>query len=644
MILIKAALFLLCSPLLISPGTVTGISAADDADVKHSASIILWLKQTKKGYFNPKLEMRRIDPSDPTSFFGMFAKEDISEGSLMLRIPNEILLHSNDDDGEPSPMDCGLVQNLIDQIRLKDDSDYAPYVNYLLETQPPGQLPSAWSKAGQELIMQVLGHEDFSLDEALVTLNETGDMGLKNVLPPMDPIGWVEHEWYGDCNGSNDPQHEYAALLVVQRAWDDILIPVYDMMSHRNGDWLNTKSDESGVHSGGPVVVQSKRDIKAGEQIYTTYNMCEDCGNRIVSYGTSEILRDYGFVEQFPQSWIFPDLNLGFRIDHGDEEDDDGNLIYSLTEWIEDEPDEDDMESFQEKLEYIVKQKTMLNDHSAFSDVPDNEWDVIVQYMNAMDLGIRVALHWYGQTQENHSCVIDGSCTISLDRYTDLDTTYETENEKFYSASTCDIKEQFKVFDDGTFVEIDSFKSQYQEINFLWNPKDRDTCMDLDNTVQICDAYRPHYHEYAVHQTARFLPKDSIKRVLFVGGGDSMLLHEILKYPSLELVVGLELDQKVVRGCFKHFGTQPHFDDNRVEWWFGDAAKSLLMLPKDYFASFDLVLVDLSETVMSFKVTEELDVLEALSLLVKPDGIFVKNEVYFEKVKEMFPYTAQVSW
>jgi spermidine synthase len=140
------------------------------------------------------------------------------------------------------------------------------------------------------------------------------------------------------------------------------------------------------------------------------------------------------------------------------------------------------------------------------------------------------------------------------------------------------------------------------------------------------------------------LPKDSIKRVLFVGGGDSMLLHETLKYPSLELVVGLELDQKVVRGCFKHFGTQPHFDDNRVEWWFGDAAKSLLMLPKDYFASFDLVLVDLSETVMSFKVTEELDVLEALSLLVKPDGIFVKNEVYFEKFKEMFPYTAQVNW
>jgi spermidine synthase len=147
-----------------------------------------------------------------------------------------------------------------------------------------------------------------------------------------------------------------------------------------------------------------------------------------------------------------------------------------------------------------------------------------------------------------------------------------------------------------------------------------------------------------VHQIAKFLPLNSIKRVLFVGGGDSMLLHEALKYPSVELVVGLELDQKVTRGCFKHFGTQPHFDDDRVEWWFGDASKSLLMLPKDYFASFDLVLVDLSETVMSFSVTNELTVIEALTLLVKPDGIFVKNEVYFNDLMKIFPYTAQLRW
>ena len=66
-----------------------------------------------------------------------------------------------------------------------------------------------------------------------------------------------------------------------------------------------------------------------------------------------------------------------------------------------------------------------------------------------------------------------------------------------------------------------------------------------------------------VHYTARFIER--VERVLFVGGGDSMLLHEILKYPTLQKVVGLELDQLVVRSSFRHFGTQPHFDNDKVE-------------------------------------------------------------------------------
>ena len=79
-----------------------------------------------------------------------------------------------------------------------------------------------------------------------------------------------------------------------------------------------------------------------------------------------------------------------------------------------------------------------------------------------------------------------------------------------------------------------------------------------------------------------------------------------------------------------------------MEWWFGDASKSILLLPKDYFGSFDLVLIDLSETVASFKVTDSLDVLEALTLLMKDDGIFVKNESYHRKFSGMFKFSAQV--
>ena len=121
-----------------------------------------------------------------------------------------------------------------------------------------------------------------------------------------------------------------------------------------------------------------------------------------------------------------------------------------------------------------------------------------------------------------------------------------------------------------------------------------------------------------------------------------MLLHEILQYESLEFVLGLEIDQRVTRKSFQYFGTQPHWDNDKVQWWYGDAAKSLLLLPKEYFGTFDLVLVDLSETVMSLSVTDNLNIFEALSLLLKPDGIIVKNEIYLEDFAELFPYTMQM--
>ena len=185
-----------------------------------------------------------------------------------------------------------------------------------------------------------------------------------------------------------------------------------------------------------------------------------------------------------------------------------------------------------------------------------------------------------------------------------------------------------------------TFNSQYQEIEFTRDPDTMDTIMRLDGTTQQISSYRPHYHEFAVHFPARFL--ETVKRVLFVGGGDSMVLHEYLKYPSVEKVVGLELDQYVVRNSFRYFHTQPHFNDKRVEWWFGDGAKSLLMLPKEYYQSFDLVVVDLSETVMSFQVTNKLSIFQTLSLLLKPDGILLKNgEYYMEKMSQYFDYTLQ---
>ena len=56
--------------------------------------------------------------------------------------------------------------------------------------------------------------------------------------------------------------------------------------------------------------------IRVSEEIYASYDMCRHCGDKKESYGTPEIMRDYGFVEEYPQRWVFEGkLTVGFGID-----------------------------------------------------------------------------------------------------------------------------------------------------------------------------------------------------------------------------------------------------------------------------------------------------------------------------------------
>ena len=252
------------------------VSGQPGVDELHSEALVSWLK-SEGGYYNPNLEMRRLDPSDPESIYGTFATKTIPKDTLLIRVPNSLILDpAGDEDGDA--MECGTIRNLSRQLKLGNESHYAPYVNYLIATQPPNMLPSSWSEDGKSLLQ-------FLLDGRNV------EDGYE--FPPDAPTTWKD-TFYDDCSpgGPEDPMDEYAAHLVVARAWDDILIPVFDMMSHRNGPWLNTMSNN--VHEGKPVEVRARRTINKGEQLYTTYNMCEDCGNRLTDYGTPEILRDYG--------------------------------------------------------------------------------------------------------------------------------------------------------------------------------------------------------------------------------------------------------------------------------------------------------------------------------------------------------------
>ncbi len=249
---------------------------------KHTDAMIEWIRH-EGGFFSSKLEMRRLNPDDPDSIFGMYSNEFIKAEEIIIEVPTTVIINGVEDKATGLPrgdfMECRTMRNLLKELKLGNESKYGPYVNYLLATQPPGMLPTAWSEAGKELLIRVLS-------------DESG----QQTLPPAFPISGVE-DYIDDCDGTMDSMELYAALLVVQRSWDNLLLPVYDMMSHRNGHWLNTDSDE--VHTGENVRVFASRDIQPGEEIYTSYNLCRDCEARYLSYGSPEILRDVSLHLRF---------------------------------------------------------------------------------------------------------------------------------------------------------------------------------------------------------------------------------------------------------------------------------------------------------------------------------------------------------
>ena len=242
--------------------------------------ILSWMHNIPGGFYNPKQEFRYSNPNDPTSLAGIFAKERIEEGELLCRVPWEYIITSPLDEMEREQLECPMIRVLSRELQLGKLSKFAPYVEYL-NTQPLHQLPSVWSKEGQDLLLKVLGQtreqngvEDPVPDQDLAALS----------FPPTGVVRWMD-EWYDRCGGDpNDTWGRRAALMALLRADDFMMIPAYDFYNHRNGEWHNadTESEFGGYHE-----TRAKRVIEEGEQIFISYNRCFDCGGRDEGYGAS---------------------------------------------------------------------------------------------------------------------------------------------------------------------------------------------------------------------------------------------------------------------------------------------------------------------------------------------------------------------
>lgn len=560
----------------------------------HAQLQVEWLKENG-GFFSPKMKFRLIDENDKDSPWGVFAVDDIKQGETLIVVPQACLLTS-----EGSRRMCDTARNLMKQKELGEKSNYAPYVNYVFDPKHANQLPVSWSTAGKKLIHKIVGRE-------------------------LPPYGVTDISFQDRCGGSGAAFEEEAWQIVVRRSWDDLMVPVFDMFNHRNGKWCNI--DSNSAHAGEDIVVFASRDVKSGEQLYLSYNECKDCIDYAWTYVLPDIFKDYGFVEQYPRRWNIE--GCAFELD---ENEDTGEIDIAF---LTGKP-----KPFVKKFMHgQLKRLRGLQDYVT-TEVPklesEHERRTSLEYYNALIMALEYALIGADAVEEVCSIEDHDSKMCALREYDPLDS---LPDKLEFNYDICDFGSAYQK---DMYERIFQTDSLYQDMIFTYSSFRDDTCLTMNGHLHACASLRPHYHEVFVHYPARYV--DEVKRVAFIGGGDNMIVHEILKYPSLELALGMELDQTVVRSSFKMFGTQPHFDDERLQWWFGDGSKTILMLPEEYYGTFDVVYVDLqNEVVDMLKVAGDIPITEAAMLLLKPEGVLARNEDWdFGSAKPFSKYTADL--
>lgn len=101
------------------------------------------------------------------------------------------------------------------------------------------------------------------------------------------------------------------------------------------------------------------------------------------------------------------------------------------------------------------------------------------------------------------------------------------------------------------YPEIERFKSLYQYLDILKYPEKKgngvveSTILTLDTNFQFSSASEYMYHEGFVHLSMMF-NKTIPRRVLVLGGGDGLLVRELLKYDEIERIDLIELDEMMI--------------------------------------------------------------------------------------------------
>jgi len=129
-------------------------------------------------------------------------------------------------------------------------------------------------------------------------------------------------------------------------------------------------------------------------------------------------------------------------------------------------------------------------------------------------------------------------------------------------------------------------QSEFQRID-IFDSKEFGRFLTLDGFMMLTEKDEFIYHEMMVHIPMAVHP--AAKKVLIIGGGDGGAIRELVRYPLVEHIDLVEIDELVVEVCKKHLPqTACCFNDERVTIHFQDGLKFIRRCENEY----DLIIVD----------------------------------------------------
>lgn len=149
--------------------------------------------------------------------------------------------------------------------------------------------------------------------------------------------------------------------------------------------------------------------------------------------------------------------------------------------------------------------------------------------------------------------------------------------------------EQRRYDDSVVFVE----ETPYQKIVITESSDLQDNNLYINNNLQLSTKDEFLYHEPLVHPAMQL--SKNVRNVLVLGGGDGCAIREILKYPSIQKIILVDLDPKMTiigknHPVFSELN-EHSFDDKRVTVLNTDGFNYLQQSTTFY----DLILVDLPD-------------------------------------------------